>query len=838
MPETTASWSGFADYAPEGRTFDEMVSARGVVRPHGAGLVGALEALGPAEMSARLEAARQTIRDHDVTYNVYGDPLGMDRPWQLDIVPLPVAPDSWARFEAGLAQRARLLDLILADLYDGQRLLRERLLPPALVYANPGFLRPCHGLPVIGGRHLHLHAADLARTPDGTVWVLADRTQAPSGAGYALENRIALSRSLPEAFRDCRVQRLAPFFRGLREMLYALAPRPTDAPRVVLLTPGPFNETYFEHAYLARYLGFMLVEGGDLTVRDEAVFLKTVEGLQPVDVVLRRMDDGFCDPLELRGDSSLGVAGLVQAVRAGRVAVANALGSGVLETPAMLPFLPGLCRHLLGEDLALPSVPTWWCGQPRECDHVIARLDEMVIKPAFSRVRRDPVFGAQLSRREREALVDEIRARPGEFVGQTALALSTAPVWAGARLEPRAIVVRVYAAADGDGYAVMPGGLTRVADDTASSVVSTQSGGGSKDTWILSDGPVAPVSLLAPAARPVAVDRAPKDLSSRVADNLFWLGRYAERCENLVRVFRAATSRLVEAASIEDAPELAAMVQAMATLKLVPAEAPASESIAELEAQVLAAMLDEDRQPGLRDTLGQLRHVAWLVRDRLSGDAWRILNQLHQDLRGDVACERAGDALVLLNRIVMTLAAFSGVEAENMTRGHGWRFLSAGRRLERGATLATVVRAMLPPRGNDTAALWPLLEIGDSSMTYRRRYYAQASLAPVLDLLDRRRQRAALDRLPAAGAGGPRRRPAPRSRRAGADPRAGAGGASPDRDPGRGRDGPVRGTQRRASRAARSAARRDGPRAVGGLRHALALLLQPRRVARQLIAAR
>ena len=735
MPETTASWSGFADYAPEGRAFDEMVSARGIVRPHGAGLVGALEALGPAEMSARLEAARQTIRDHDVTYNVYGDPLGMDRPWRLDIVPLPVAPSAWARLEAGLAQRARLLDLILADLYDGQRLLRDRLLPPALVYANPGFLRPCHGLPVTGGRHLHLHAADLARTPDGAWWVLADRTQAPSGAGYALENRIALSRSLPEAFRDCRVQRLAPFFRGVREMLYALAPRPTDAPRVVLLTSGPFNETYFEHAYLARSLGFMLVEGGDLTVRDEAVFLKTVEGLQPVDVVLRRMDDGFCDPLELRGDSSLGVAGLVQAVRAGRVAVANALGSGVLETPAILPFLPGLCRRLLGEDLALPSVPTWWCGQPRERDHVIARLEEMVIKPAFSRVRRDPVFGAQLSRRERDALVDEIRATPAEFVGQTALALSTAPVWAGARLEPRAIVIRAYAAADGDGYAVMPGGLTRVADATTSSVVSMQSGGGSKDTWILSDGPVAQVSLLAPAGSPVAVDRAPKDLSSRVADNLFWLGRYAERCENLVRVFRAATSRLVEAVSIDDAPELAAMVRAMATLKLLPAEAPASGSIAELEAQVLAALVAEDRQPGLRDTLGQLRHVAWLVRDRLSGDAWRILNQLHQDLRGDVACERAGDALVLLNRVVMTLAAFSGVEAENMTRGHGWRFLSAGRRLERGATLARVVRAMLPPRGSDTAALWPLLEIGDSSMTYRRRYFAQASLAPVLDLL-------------------------------------------------------------------------------------------------------
>ena len=314
-PETTARWSGFADYAPDGRAFDEMVSGRGQVRAHGAGLTAALDALGPAELSARLETARQTIRDHDVTYNVYGDPRGIDRPWQLDIVPLVVAPAAWSRLAAGLAQRARLLDLILADFYGAQRLLRERLLPPALVFANPGFLRPCHGLPVAHGRHLHLHAADLARTPDGAWWVLADRTQAPSGAGYALENRIALSRSLPEAFRDCRVQRLAPFFRAMREMLHALAPHPVDAPRVVLLTSGPFNETFFEHAYLARYLGFTLVEGGDLTVRDEAVFLKTVEGLQPVDVVLRRTDDGFCDPLELRGDSSLGVAGLVQAVR-------------------------------------------------------------------------------------------------------------------------------------------------------------------------------------------------------------------------------------------------------------------------------------------------------------------------------------------------------------------------------------------------------------------------------------------------------------------------------------------------------------------------------------------
>jgi uncharacterized alpha-E superfamily protein len=358
----------------------------------------------------------------------------------------------------------------------------------------------------------------------------------------------------------------------------------------------------------------------------------------------------------------------------------------------------------------------------------------MVVKPAFSRGHREPVFGAALSRRERELLAAEIRARPIEFVGQDALALSTAPVFAGARLEPRAIVVRAYAAAAGDGYTVMPGGLTRVASSSTSTVVSTQSGGGSKDTWILADGPVAPVTLLAPAGGP-AVTRASKDLSSRVADNLFWLGRYAERCESLVRVFRAAATRLVEASSIAEAPELSVLVRAMVTLQLVPAGAASSISISRLEAQVLDAMLADGRQPGLRDTLGQLRHVAWLVRDRLSGDAWRILNQLHQDLRGELRLRRAGDALVILNRIVMTLAAFSGVEAENMTRGHGWRFLGAGRRLERGAMLATLVRATLPPGGDDEAPLWPLLEIADSGMTYRRRYFARASLVSVLDLL-------------------------------------------------------------------------------------------------------
>ena len=354
-----------AGYSQTAGVYDEMSAAPGVLRPHWDVFINSLSALGAQELRRRWQTARQRIRENGVTYNVYGDPLGMDRPWNLDAIPLMIPPAEWSQLEAGLIQRARLLNLILADLYGPQKLLRGGQIPPALVFANPGFWRPCHGVTVSGNTYLHLLAVDLARGPDGEWWVISDRTQAPSGAGYSLENRIVMAETFPDLFREFQVKRLASFFRSFRETLLRLSPRNRENPRVVLLTPGPFNETYFEHSYLARYLGFTLVQGGDLTVRDNRVFLKTLEGLKQVDVILRRVDDSFCDPIELRSDSYLGVAGLVEAVRAGNVAVANALGSGLIETSAFMPFFPGLCRRMLGEDLKLPAAATWWCGQPR-----------------------------------------------------------------------------------------------------------------------------------------------------------------------------------------------------------------------------------------------------------------------------------------------------------------------------------------------------------------------------------------------------------------------------------------------------------------------------------------
>src|ERR1700687_1483067 len=381
--DTTKGTPLSAGYPQTHGVYDEMSAAPGLLRPHWDVFINSLSALGTQELGRRWQTAKQRIRENGVTYNVYGDPLGMDRPWNLDAIPLMISPTEWQQIEAGLIQRARLLNLILADLYGPQKLLHGGQIPAALVFGNPGFWRSCHGINVRDNTYLHLLAVDLARGPDGEWWVISDRTQAPSGAGYSLENRIVMAETFPDLFREFQVKRLASFFRSFRDTLLRLSPIPRDNPRVVLLTPGPFNETYFEHSYLARYLGFTLVQGGDLTVRDSRVFLKTLEGLKQVDVILRRLDDSFCDPIELRSDSYLGVAGLVEAVRAGSVTVANALGSGLIETSAFMPFLPGLCQRMLGEKLKLPAAATWWCGQPKALRYVLDNLDCLVVKPAF-----------------------------------------------------------------------------------------------------------------------------------------------------------------------------------------------------------------------------------------------------------------------------------------------------------------------------------------------------------------------------------------------------------------------------------------------------------------------
>ncbi|WP_434675795.1 circularly permuted type 2 ATP-grasp protein [Pseudomonas sp. D3-10] len=711
-------------------TYHELLDGSGAVRAHWQRLFDQLQRSTPGQLVQRQALLARQIQENGVTYNVYADPKGADRPWELDLLPHVIDAQEWKLLSAGIAQRARLLNAVLADLYGPQRLISEGLLPAELVFGHNNFLWPCQGIAPPDGDFLQLYAVDLARAPDGRWWVTADRTQAPSGAGYALENRMIVSRAFPDLYRDLKVRHLSGFFRTLQETLARQAPSDGEPPLVVLLTPGRFNESYFEHLYLARQLGYPLVEGGDLTVRDATVYLKTLSGLRRVHAIMRRLDDDFCDPLELRTDSALGVPGLLDAVRQGRVLVANALGSGVLESPGLLGFLPRINQYLFGEELLLPSIATWWCGEPPVLAQALEKLPQLLIKPAFPSQSFAPVFGRDLNEEQRGQLAARMQARPYAYVAQELAQLSQAPVWQAehGQLQPRAIGMRVYAVAGKDDYRVLSGGLARVAAEADAEVVSMQRGGASKDTWVL--GEQAPGGEQWKAQRTVGVhDLVRRDpyLPSRVVENLFWFGRYCERCDDSARLLRIMLARYVDG---DDPQALQSAVSLGESLMLLPEEGALPE-------RLLAAVLGDDWSFSLRSNLQRLQWAASQVRGKLSRENWQALVELQREaMELETSEPDFGELLDFLNRLVMSLAALSGFALDDMTRDEGWRFLMIGRRLERLQFLSSSLAAFL--RGEavfDQAGLEWLLELGNSSITYRSRYLAVAQLIPVLDLL-------------------------------------------------------------------------------------------------------
>jgi uncharacterized alpha-E superfamily protein len=508
----------------------------------------------------------------------------------------------------------------------------------------------------------------------------------------------------------------------------------------VLLTPGPYNETYFEHAYLARYLGFPLVEGQDLTVRGDAVYLKTLRGLKRVHVILRRQDDGYCDPLELRGESALGIPGLLNVARAGRVVIANALGSGLLASGALMGFLPAICRRLLGEKLAMPSVATWWCGEKPALDFVKENFDDLVIKPAYPTQNMDPVFGFELKGKERAELLARIEARPHAYVAQEMINLSQAPTWSRQherRLLARPVGLRAYAVVNADGgYSVMPGGLARVATGASTRIISMQRGGASKDTWVLTNGPVSEFTLLKPSIGVRDLVRAGSNLSSRVVENLFWLGRYSERFDDSARMLRVALSRVVEAGG-EKTPAVASAMELAMRLGVLPKPGEDTEIKEGSEHALLEAIYDP-AQPG--SLAGNIRSLMWSathVRERLSLDHWHSLNRLQRDQQAAMKKHPTlTEAIAFLDRVLGVSSSLTGFAMDNMTRDDGWRFLIIGRRLERLSFLAqTVAHFLSMPASRGPGSLEWLLELTDSIITYRSRYSRLPELLPVIDLL-------------------------------------------------------------------------------------------------------
>jgi len=659
----------------------------------------------------------------------------------MDPIPLALDQKEWVVIEAAIVQRAALLNAVLADFYGSQHLLHDRLVPSALVLANPHFLRSCFGVQPLGGVHLHSYAADLARSPDGKWWVIADRTQAPSGMGYTLQNRLITARTLPGVFNQCQVRQLTRFFDMKREALLSLASTHRANPTVVVLSPGPHNETYFEHSFLAGQWGFTLVEGADLTVIDRRVYVKTLGGLRQVDVILRRLDEGFCDPLELRGDSLIGVPGLVDAVRSGSIAIDNALGSGLVESSALMAFLPRLCSHLLGEELKMPSVATWWCGQDEPRRYVSDNFADLVIKPAFSRFGSRAAFPDILDEAGRQALLGRIDARPEEFVAQERVKLSTAPVFSENGFAPRHVILRVYAAWNGSSYNVLPGGLTRVSSQDSSRAVSMQLGGGSKDTWVLG-GADETITIKRSRALPKGPHIAARELPSRVADNLFWLGRYTERVESRVRFARALLPTL---SGEEDFGRLASLETAtrlLSGLGYLPPEtvfASLGEQRWQVQRSLTEMIYDPSQMSSLRWNLKEMRRAVWHLKERLSMDTWRVLQQLEaQFSRVPPASidHRYLAGMDLLDGVIVTLSAFSGLLTENTTRGFGWLFLEIGRRMERALQTAELLTSGLASAAFDFEPhLQVLLQIADSAITYRTRYPTVVQAESVLEVL-------------------------------------------------------------------------------------------------------
>jgi uncharacterized circularly permuted ATP-grasp superfamily protein/uncharacterized alpha-E superfamily protein len=718
-------------YCPPPGTFDEMVDREGRVRAHWQPLLAMLARLGPNELSRRFAAADRHLRDSGVFYRVYEDASGAERPWPLSHMPLLIDGAEWQALKAGLVQRAELLEAVLADAYGPANLVREGRLPAVVIAGNPEFLRPLVGVAPAGGAHLRFYAVDVGRSPGGHWWVLGDRSQAPSGAGYALENRLALSRVMPEVYRGLKVERLAPFFQAFQAELSALNRQ--DDSRVCVLTPGPMNETYFEHAYLARYLGFLLVEGEDLTVREDGVFIRTVSGLKRAEVLVRRLDADFADPLELNARSRLGVPGLVQAVRDGTVVIANALGSGVAEARALLSFLPALAPTVLRSDLTLPNVATWWLGQTRARDEIIDRLDEMVIASAFlgelpGHGERREVLGAMLEPEERTRILEQIAHRGIDFVAKEAVTLSTTPVWHNGRLEPRPFTLRLFLARTSDGWRVMPGGFVRVADDIDARAVSLQRGGSTGDAWVLSDKPVAETTLL-PAPDRISITRGTGPLPSRAAANLFWVARYVERAEATLRIVRALVSRVSDSdeATTRVVVQICSLLQAW---DAVPSDLPHVRPV--LVAS--ATLQGSDLEGALPYLVGAAQSAASVIRDRFSPDAWRALTDLFELINAPIDHPPTESTIFeRTNGALRIIASFSGLAQENMSQLAGWRFLELGRRIERAMATCRFVRQFAFAELD--GALDVLLELADSQITYRLRYVMVPAAAPVIDLV-------------------------------------------------------------------------------------------------------
>jgi uncharacterized circularly permuted ATP-grasp superfamily protein/uncharacterized alpha-E superfamily protein len=736
----------FQDYFNIHQSFGELIGEDGNIRPHWETFFHSYSRLGDDEMVNRNHDTLRLLKENGVTYNIYGDPNGLNRPWKLDNIPFLISRDEWTSIESGLSQRARLLNLILEDIYGERNLIKKGILPMELIYNHAGFLRPCSGIKQRGKHQLILYSADIAKSVSGKIWVVNDRTQAPSGSGYALENRTTMTRVIPELFNGLKVRHLSPYFNALRNGLNEIAPRNNLNPRIVILTPGSKNETYFEHSYLSSYLGFTLVQGNDLIVKDNFVWLKTMGGLERVDVIMRRVDDIYCDPLELKSDSQLGIPGLLQCIRSGNVSVANPLGSSILENPGLMPFLQQISRYFLSADLYLPTIATWWCGQPKELQYVLDHIQSLVIK----KIQRNPtgsssIDGTSLSASQLDACKRQIKANPAMYVGQEKVEISLSPSLIGEKIVPQKVLFRSFLVCNQNEYIAMAGGLVRSSADAGNFLISSQAGGFSKDAWIISPEPGRVVNVLKETSEGMA-ETYNDMLPSHAAENLFWVGRYTERVLGNARFLRTIMQFLAEGNKLitennrqTERNLLEAFTRYSFTLPGFTGE-DAEEKFADPWKELKDVLFNEKRAGGIKFNFLQFHKSIHEVRDHWSTDTWRVIRGMEDGLQNGISLSHHGQLQMIhtLDGLITSIVAFIGLNRESISREQGWIMLDAGRKIEQSLLVITMLRTTLVKKFSEQVEYnlqQSVLMSNEGLVNYRYKYRRPLQNLLVIDLL-------------------------------------------------------------------------------------------------------
>lgn len=747
----------FTNY--KGSSYDEMFDEHGNVREHWKQLKINLETLGSDQLGAKRQEIDWRLEDNGVTYNVYNDPNGMSRPWRLDPIPLILPSSEWKIIEAGVQQRAKLINLLFKDIYGEQRILKEDIVPAEVIYGHNGFLREVHGIFGHLEHPMMLVAVDLARGPDGKMWVINDRTQAPSGLGYAVENRLTMNSAMQGLHTNIDVQPLFSFFENFKSMILGLGNTTKNEPLNVLLSPGPHNETYFEHAYLSSFLGLTLVQGQDLLAKGGSLWLKSLKGLRRVDAIIRRVDESYCDPLELRAESRLGVSGLTQVLRRKGVSMANPLGSGVLENLGLHPFMPRLAQFFLNEELILPQIATWWCGQEKEREYVRENISKLILK-TIDRQGDEPstYIGKNLSIQEQESLYTKILEEPYRYVGQEEVQFTTAPTLIDGEIKPRKVILRSFAIATHDEYEVMPGALVRVGSSDETLFVTGQNGGSSKDLWILDDsnsmtqsmqGMTQSISQSSPIKdttvfmNTVVTENSLENIPSLRAENLFWLGRYLMRVVMSARMVRLTLKSLANATRYETCGDTQAQEILCNTLTHLSMTYPGflgREKTSDPLEEIWSVMTDTHRIGSLSQVITMLFGASTSTRNLLPLESWRIQERLVREWNTFSRQSQPSQRKMIsgLDGLLVQLMAYKALIEESLFAEQGLILYDIGARLERSGLLIAKARSMLTSvyePFSEYEILETLLSSNESLNAYRAHYRSSITLPQVSEFL-------------------------------------------------------------------------------------------------------